>query len=723
MKIGTKLTLIGIATCGLIISSFAYVSYYKMAEMQTITEQKELKAQHTIVSDCMAAEILTAKKLATFVAQTPPIQAAFAKQDRQALSEWLVPTFEAMQQQYRVEQFQFHTKGTVEQGNTAGQYSDAISFLRIHQPDKYGDDLSGFRKSVVTANITQRPQHGLEKGVYGLGMRGVVPVFYQQEHIGTVEFGMRFDKYFFDPFKALHNIDSALYIAGVENIKAGQRHLDEIDPNQATFTTFARTFDIDGIAEDEPQPQLLTTAELRTVLQTPEGMIVHKMLNGQSVAVYSKPIQDFSHKNIGVLSIVADRSHYLAAQQDINQLIIIMVTLTLMGALVFIFIIKWMVEKPICHIATLMENIANGYLNEHIHLGRHKDEIGIMHHAVHHLSNKMKVVIDDIQATIAAAQQGDLTRRVKTDELQGFMKVLGEGTNTLVENTASIMMDIKRMTYTLAIGASNEKAATSNNGIYAGMSHSTQLTVANLHNIVEEIKDELATHTTTQAAILEDTSAIMQQFTESIQHNAQHAQHASQCAFTATEIAKQGSYVFQQVMDRMHQTHESSGKISEIISLIDSIAFQTNILALNAAVEAARVGEQGRGFTVVASEVKNLAQRTANAAKEIKSLIDNSVEDIQISSELVNIAGDKMNDIILSITQVRDMMAEISTTSKQQTNAIEHVNQSVIRIDDMTQQNVMLVQKAGESTEALSQQATKLQAMFGQFKLKAGESS
>lgn len=825
MKIGTKLTLIGIATCSFIISSFAYISYREMAKMQALSEEKELKAQHTIIADHMLSETKTAEKLAALIANMPPIQAAFAQQDRPMLSKWLIPTFKVMQQQYGVEQFQFHMTGTVENGNTSGTPSDAISFFRVHQPSKYGDDLSGFRKSVVTANQTQQAQHGFEKGVFGLAMRGVVPMFHENKPIGTVEFGMRFDKNFFNTFKTYHDIDAALYIAGVENIEVGQHHLDDIDLSQATFTTFARTFSIDDHQGDKRQPHLLTTEELRVVLQTKEGVIVHKVLNNQSVAVYSKAIQDFSNKNIGVLSIIADRSDYLAAKQYINHLILIMIALTFAGAFLFVFIVRGMIEKPICEMAIVMKHISNGNLNITMNLGKQDDEISIMRHAVHRMSTKMKTVIEDIQDTISAAKQGDLTKRVQTDELQGFMKTLGESTNALVDNTESVINDIKRITHTLAEGRLNvEQLKTNYEGIYADVSYSAQLAVTNLQKMMDEIQvvvehagrgelqeyihltdkkgfhkelskainqlidiqqtfshdmanfferiqqsdltqgikteysgeferitynanesvktlveilahlkeaanvlkkttteirsdnNDLAHRTQQQATALEETSATMQEFTASVQHNSKQAKSAKKLAVSATEVAKKGGEVMRQVIERMQQIHESSRNIVDIIGVIDSIAFQTNILALNAAVEAARVGEQGKGFVVVAGEVRNLAQRSANAAKKIKALIDESVESVEIGTHLVHVAGERMDEILLSITEVKNIIADISNAYREQSLGIEYVNQSVIRIDDMTQQNVILVQKATVNTEKLAQQAIKLQEMFEQFK-------
>jgi len=825
MKIATKLTLIGIATCIFIIGIFAYVSYQQMATIQTLAEEKELKAQHAVITYHMLSETQTAEKLAALIANISPIQAAFAQRDRETLAQWLVPTFEVMQQKYGVEQFQFHITGQVEKGETAGQYSDAISFLRVHQPAKYGDNLSGFRKSVVATNQSKQPQHGFEKGVFGLGMRGVVPMFHEKKHLGTVEFGMRFDKHFFETFKTYHHINAALYIAGAENIAIDQPHLDKINPEKTTFTTFARTFEIDESQKDERQPYLLTTTELRAVLQTDQGMIKYKMLNNQPVVIYSKAIQDFSDKKIGVLSVIADRSDYLLAQQGIYHLIYIMLVLTLVGAIVFAFFIKWMIGKPIGEMTLLMKKIAKGDLNMNITLDEQKDEMGVMRHAVYDMSTKMKSVLEEIQTTVSAAQRGNLSKRVKTEELQGFMKTLGESINALVENTAAVMNDIQRITHSLAEGRLNiGQVKTDYEGIYADVSYSAQIAVVNLQTIIDEIQimvehagcgefdediklndkkgfhktlsqainqlfdiqktfshdmanfferiqqsdltqgintayhgeferithnanesmatlvailthlkeaanvlqqtvheiendnNDLSRRTEQQATVLEDTSATMQKFTASVQQNSEHARLANELSLSATEVATKGGEVVKQVIDRMQQIHTSSGKIADIISVIDDIAFQTNILALNAAVEAARVGEQGKGFVVVASEVRNLAQRSANAAKEIKVLINESVQGVKIGTQLVNTAGERMDEVLLSITKVKDMMLKILTASQQQSQGITQVNQHVMLIDNMTQQNVALVQKASINTEKLALQAIKLQDMFKQFK-------
>jgi len=211
----------------------------------------------------------------------------------------------------------------------------------------------------------------------------------------------------------------------------------------------------------------------------------------------------------------------------------------------------------------------------------------------------------------------------------------------------------------------------------------------------------------------------MKELTNTVKLNADNAREANQLALSASEVARHGGTVVSQVVDTMSSITESAKKIEDIISVIDGIAFQTNILALNAAVEAARAGEQGRGFAVVASEVRNLAQRSAVAAKEIKGLITTSVEKVEVGSKLVSQAGVTINQIVSSVKQVTDIIAEISQASQDQSADIEGINHSVIDMDGMTQQNAALVEQAAAAAQSLQDQAAELAKVVSIFKLKA----
>ncbi|MES2047459.1 MAG: methyl-accepting chemotaxis protein [Pseudomonadota bacterium] len=234
---------------------------------------------------------------------------------------------------------------------------------------------------------------------------------------------------------------------------------------------------------------------------------------------------------------------------------------------------------------------------------------------------------------------------------------------------------------------------------------------------------DLSGRTEQQASSLEKTSSSMKELTSTVKQNADNAREANQLAASASEVARKGGVVVAQVVDTMSSINESSKKIVDIISVIDGIAFQTNILALNAAVEAARAGEQGRGFAVVASEVRNLAQRSAAAAKEIKTLIGVSVEKVEIGTKLVGQAGVTIDEVVSSVKHVTDIIAEISAASQEQSSGIEAVNHAIIEMDSMTQQNAALVEEAAAAAQSLQDQASELAKVVSIFKLNAGEQS
>ena len=228
---------------------------------------------------------------------------------------------------------------------------------------------------------------------------------------------------------------------------------------------------------------------------------------------------------------------------------------------------------------------------------------------------------------------------------------------------------------------------------------------------------DLSQRTEEQASSLEETASSMEELTSTVRQNADNARQANQLAVGASEVAVKGGEVVGQVVHTMKSINESSHKIVDIISVIDGIAFQTNILALNAAVEAARAGEQGRGFAVVATEVRTLAQRSAAAAKEIKELISDSVSKVDEGSRLVDEAGTTMEEIVTAVKRVTDIMSEISAASQEQSSGIEQVNQAVTQMDEVTQQNAALVEEAAAAAESMQEQAQALTHAVSTFKL------
>ena len=248
-------------------------------------------------------------------------------------------------------------------------------------------------------------------------------------------------------------------------------------------------------------------------------------------------------------------------------------------------------------------------------------------------------------------------------------------------------------------------------------------TIAHASQEIAHGNHDLSIRTETQASSLEKTASSMAKLTATVRQNAENARQANQLAASASDVASRGGAVVAEVVQTMKGINDSSKRISDIISVIDGISFQTNILALNAAVEAARAGEQGRGFAVVASEVRSLAGRSAEAAKEIKSLINASVERVEQGSQLVDQAGATMNEVVDSIRKVTNIMSEISRASAEQSSGIEQVNQSIVEMDSVTQQNAALVEQAAAAAQSLLDQATELADVVSIFKLEDSESS
>ncbi len=276
---------------------------------------------------------------------------------------------------------------------------------------------------------------------------------------------------------------------------------------------------------------------------------------------------------------------------------------------------------------------------------------------------------------------------------------------TAPDDRSSLLFSMKRMqeqlTHTIgAIKISADSIATATHQIAAG-------------------NQDLSQRTEEQAASLEETASSMEQLTSTVTQNAENASQANQLAAQATQVAEQGGAVVSRVVETMDGINASSDKIAEIVGIIEGIAFQTNILALNAAVEAARAGEQGRGFAVVASEVRSLAQRSSAASKEIKGLIQESVERVQAGAGHVREAGAKMSEITQEIRRVTDIMGEITAASQEQSKGIGQVNQAVTQMDAVTQQNAALVEQAAAAASSLESQANELKASVSMFRLDA----
>jgi methyl-accepting chemotaxis protein len=340
----------------------------------------------------------------------------------------------------------------------------------------------------------------------------------------------------------------------------------------------------------------------------------------------------------------------------------------------------------------------------------------------------------EVSFIVASAAAGDFTNRVQLNGKEGFFLKLAEDLNKLLETSEEGLNEVVRVLGAMAQGDLTETITNEYSGTFGQLKDDANITVAQLTDTISRIKEaaetintaakeissgntDLSQRTEEQASSLEETAASMEELTSTVKQNAENAKQANQLALGASDIAAKGGDVVSQVVHTMSSITESSKKIVDIISVIDGIAFQTNILALNAAVEAARAGEQGRGFAVVASEVRNLAQRSAAAAKEIKTLIGDSVDKVTVGTELVDKAGKTMEEVVNAVKRVTDIMGEITAASSEQSQGIEQVNTAITQMDDVTQQNAALVEEAAAAAESMEEQARELAQLMSTFKL------
>ncbi len=346
----------------------------------------------------------------------------------------------------------------------------------------------------------------------------------------------------------------------------------------------------------------------------------------------------------------------------------------------------------------------------------------------------------EVEDIVSAARQGILNRRIPLDGKSGFFRQLSLGMNDLLEVTEKGLSDVARVMRAMAEGDLTQSIEADYQGLFGQVKEDVNKTIQNIEGVIAKLRESadsistasgeimagnnnLSSRTEQQASALEETASSMEQLTSTVRNNADNARQANQVAASASQTATQGGEVVGRAVTAMKEINESSARIAEIIGVIDEIAFQTNLLALNASVEAARAGEQGRGFAVVATEVRNLASRSAEAAKEIKELIQDSVAKVQAGSELVDESGNTLEEIVLGVKKVGDIIAEIAAASDEQSAGIEQVNQAVTSMDEATQQNAALAEQTSAASAQLSDKARELESLVSFFKVKGGVAS
>lgn len=616
-----------------LISVFIPTTFYQIDALIKDAEQRELKGLFQNVTAAIQSEARVAEVASALVANIPQVSDAFANGDRDSLAGMLVPGFKTLKQEYGVRQFQFHNP-------------PATSFLRVHKPQKFGDDLSSFRKTVVKTNDTRKPVGGIEKGVAGLGVRGMVPVFNQGTHVGSLELGMSFGQPFFEQFKEKYNVELVMHVIADNGYKQ-----------------FANTMG---------KETLLSNSDLGNVINAGQSILMQTSINDVPHAIYADIITDFSGKPVGVLEIAMDRSSYSNALTGATFFLVVIGLVALAIGLFVSFAIGRSIVKPIKNTVSIMNDIAEGEgdLTRTLEVNG-RDEIAQLSAAFNQFSSKIRVLVKDIT----------------------------EAANELSVESQS-MMDTTR---------------------------------------------ESSNSINRQRSEIEQVATAMNEMTATVQEVARSASEAASSAQQADEQSAQGKNIVLQSIDAIetlanevehasaviNQVESYGEEIGGVLDVIKGIAEQTNLLALNAAIEAARAGEQGRGFAVVADEVRTLASRTQESTQEIQEMIEKlqtgtksavevmsqGGEKAKDSVQTARSAGESLDNITSAVAMINDMNTQIASAAEEQSQVADEINKNIVEINSMADFVTQSSNQTTDSSYKLNDISNKLSGMVGQFKI------
>jgi methyl-accepting chemotaxis protein len=602
--------------------------------MGSVLRSAEVNEMEEIFENVVAgidSEGRLARTMSALVAGIPDVQRHFAARDRSALETLFVPGFQVLKNEYGVRQFQFHEP-------------PATSFLRVHKPAKFGDDLSAFRFTVVEGNRSKKPIQGLEVGVAGLGVRGLVPVSHEGQHVGTVEFGMSFGQAYFDEYAKHHEVDLELYIN--------------------------RDGKMDRFASTMEDNNLVGMDELKGL--SPGGHLFDQGdLDGKPVAYYAAPVENYSGETIGVLLLAKDRTYYADSMASLMMTVIGLGLLSVVVIGGLVWLISRGVVKPICDAAVAMEGIASAEGDLTVRMDESgSDEVTRLARAYNRFANKTEGMINKVSRAT-----GNLSLRI--GEFATLAEQTRDGINTQHEQTTQVATAMTEMSATVHEVAQNTTQT-------AEAARQADQQANNGRDVVKDVTRSIDT--------------------------------------LASEVAR--------AVETVQHVEQDSDRIGSVLDVIRGIADQTNLLALNAAIEAARAGEQGRGFAVVADEVRTLAKRTQDSTEEIQEMIESlhkgvreTVSVMETSqrqaAESVEQAG-RAHAALEEITRVVDtisqMSSQIATAAEEQSSVAEDINRNIVEITHVAESTSVNAVKSHEASEGMSREIDQLSHLLSEFK-------
>lgn len=621
------------------------------------------------VQEALDSRVNAALSMAEIVAAIPRVQRAVEKADTKGLHRLFVKDFEEFARKTGVVHFEFHTP-------------DAVSILPVHAPDQYGDDLSGSRPLVVAANRDHASMAGVQRDAAGLGFRGIAPVRDDGEHLGTVEFGLPLDAAF------------------LTELVTGTHHAIEL------------YFLPDGTADEATRltvqysgPPLMDRGALDAVLggATPIRALT---IDGAPFGSKGFVVRDFAGQPVAVANVILSE----ARAQAISDSMIQRTVLGAGGALALSMILAWIFGRNLTAklqgLITRMKRLAEGELRLNLTgMDHEKAEIGEM---VRHL----RVFRDGIDETNRLRDEQGRSQAAQAH----VVDALARGLRKLSHGDLDAKIDgTFEPAYTPLIDDYNTAVAQLTE-VIAAISTTAQAVTTSAAEISQS-SENLSTRTENSAATLEQTAAALQQVTTAIEDSSTGARAADGSGQDAIRKARAGADIVAETVKAMTEIDNSAGEIARISDMIDDIAFQTNLLALNAGVEAARAGHAGSGFAVVATEVRSLAQRTTEAARQIGTLIATSGERVQHGVALVGQTGGSLSEILQAVEDVTDQIRRIAELSAEQAQGLGEVNVAVRHLDQVTQENAGMFEQASAASAALRAEGARLSDLVGRFRL------